>query len=136
MACLLLINVFGQGVLNMLSRFGFAPQIWPGFTPARNQQTDHWMLDSFERLCGRPLAPVTGGLRTSTTAPPGRPSSAWSSLSAYAALATLLTWHTLHRFEIVAGTGSPLHTPHHPLDANEQIAVPTSNQHQVVDANA
>ena len=33
MACLLLINVFGQGVLNMLSRFGFAPQLWPGFTP-------------------------------------------------------------------------------------------------------
>ena len=33
MACLLLINVFGQGVLNLLSRFGFAPQLWPGFSP-------------------------------------------------------------------------------------------------------
>ena len=33
MACLLLINVFGQGTLNMLSRLGFAPQLWPGFTP-------------------------------------------------------------------------------------------------------
>ena len=33
MASLLLINVFGQGLLNMLSRFGYAPQLWPGFTP-------------------------------------------------------------------------------------------------------
>ena len=32
-ASLLLINVTGQGVLNALSRFGFAPQVWPGFTP-------------------------------------------------------------------------------------------------------
>jgi hypothetical protein len=33
MTCLRLINVFGQGVLNILSRFGFAPQLWPGFSP-------------------------------------------------------------------------------------------------------
>jgi hypothetical protein len=27
MASMLLINIFGQGLLNMLSRFGFAPQL-------------------------------------------------------------------------------------------------------------
>ena len=32
-ALLLLVNVSGQGVLNTLAPRGFAPQVWPGFTP-------------------------------------------------------------------------------------------------------
>ena len=55
MACLLLINVFGQGVLNLLSRFGFAPQLWPGFSP---YEISKLLLDSqyIEHLRSRRVA--------------------------------------------------------------------------------
>ena len=57
MACLLLINVLGQGMLNMLSRFGFAPQLWPGFTP---YEIAKLVLDPqfLEYLSSRTLAQV------------------------------------------------------------------------------
>ena len=55
MASLLLINVIGQGVLNMLSRFGFAPQLWPGFMPV---EVARLILDSqfFEHTRSRAMA--------------------------------------------------------------------------------
>ena len=32
-ACLILCNVIGQGVINLTSKYGYGPQVWPGFTP-------------------------------------------------------------------------------------------------------
>ncbi len=56
-ACLLLINVLGQGMLNVLSRFGYAPQLWPGFTP---YEIAKLVLDPqfLEYLSSRTLAQV------------------------------------------------------------------------------
>jgi hypothetical protein len=136
MACLLLINVFGQGVLNMLSRLGFAPQLWPGFTP---YEISKLMLDTtfIERLSKAQwprfwwLSTVDDGLAWQTIF-------SIASLLAYAALATLLTWHTLRRFEIVAGRArrSTTPPPFVPTDPKDQPATPASNQHQVADAIA
>ena len=101
MASLLLINVFGQGLLNMLSRFGYAPQLWPGFTP---YEISKLVLDThfIDRLKESKwpsswwVSSMDDGLVWQTIFSVG-------SVLAYAALAALLVWHTLHRFEIVAG---------------------------------
>jgi hypothetical protein len=134
MACLLLINVFGQGLLNMLSRFGFAPHLWPGFTP---YEVSKLMLDRqfIQRLS------TTEWPRWSVLSIDEGP--AWQvifsvvSLLVYAALASLLTWHTLFRYEIVAGrarrSATPPANPTHPKD---QTVPPASKQPQVADAIA
>jgi ABC-type transport system involved in multi-copper enzyme maturation permease subunit len=101
MACLLLINVFGQGLLNMLSRFGYAPQLWPGFTP---YEISKLLLDKhfIDRLAESKwpsswwVSSMDDGLVWQTIFSVG-------SVLAYVTLAALLVWHTLHRFEIVAG---------------------------------
>jgi ABC-type transport system involved in multi-copper enzyme maturation permease subunit len=98
---LLLMNVTGQGVLNALSKFGFAPQIWPGFTVI---EISKLLLDPpfIQRLASESwprswwISSIDDGL-------------AWQSIftalsiAGYALFATLLTWHALRRFEIVAG---------------------------------
>ena len=133
MACLLLINVLGQGILNMLARYGFAPQIWPGFTP---HEISKLILDTqFIEHLSVAHWPRSWWVADMDNGPAWQAIFSVVSLSAYAALATLLTWHTLRRFETVAGRARRSTTPT-PTDAKEQIAVPTSNQHQVVDANA
>jgi hypothetical protein len=101
MASLLLINVFGQGVLNMLSRFGFAPQLWPGFSPYEiskllldPQYLDHLLIAEWPyswRVSAMDDGPVWQAIFSIT------------SLITYALMATLLIWHNLHRFEIIAG---------------------------------
>ncbi len=101
MASLLLINVFGQGVLNMLSRLGFAPQIWPGFTPGEISKMI-LEVDFFERLRIAQW-PVYWNVRSIDDGIAWRTIFSVASLVAYAALATLLLWHTIRRFEIVAG---------------------------------
>jgi ABC-type transport system involved in multi-copper enzyme maturation permease subunit len=100
-ASLLLINVTGQGVLNSLSMFHYSPQIWPGFTPA---EIGRLLMDE------RYLRALTSGewpRYWSVSAIDG--SEIWHaifsvlSVVTYAALAALLTWHTLRRFKVVAG---------------------------------
>jgi ABC-type transport system involved in multi-copper enzyme maturation permease subunit len=100
-ALLLLVNVAGQGTVNMLAPHGFAPQDWPGFTPyevdklvmepgiVQTLQAAQW--PRFWRLWDIDDGP--GWLATFSV----------MSLVGYAVLAALLTRDALQRFEIVAG---------------------------------
>jgi ABC-type transport system involved in multi-copper enzyme maturation permease subunit len=109
MASLLLINVFGQGVLNLLARFGFAPQLWPGFSP---YEISKLLLDSqyieHLRVAEWPyswrVSAMDDGLVWRTIF-------SIASLAAYTTMAALLLWHTLHRFEIVVGRARRSTTP-------------------------
>ena len=136
MACLLLINVLGQGMLNMLSRLGYAPQLWPGFTPyeiaklvldpqflehlSSTRWPNHWSISSMNDSLFWPIF--------------------FSVLSmvAYSGLSTLLIWHTLHQFEIVAGrarrTTSP--PPSLPTLPDRQKASGITKQGEVIDGVA
>jgi ABC-type transport system involved in multi-copper enzyme maturation permease subunit len=103
-ACLILINVTGQGILNVFSRYGFAPQVWPGFTPyeigkllllpdfpgklASASWPSSWRISAIDE--GLPWLTIIGVLSVCT----------------YAALASFLTWHSLRRFEMIAGRAS------------------------------
>ncbi len=102
-ALLLLINVTGQGVLNTIATRGFAPVLWPGFTPyeisklvfnpqiVRSLAEASWPQSWFWHLRN-----IDDGV-------------AWQaifsvlSLFGYLSLAMLLTWDALRRFEMVAG---------------------------------
>ncbi len=101
MASLLLINVTGQGLLNALSVFRFAPQIWPGFTPA---EIGKLLID--ERYL---LELTTKPWRQYLSVSSMDNSALWDaifsviSVLSYAALAAFLNWHSLRRFEYVAG---------------------------------
>ena len=101
MACLLLNNVLGQGVLNMLSRFGFAPQLWPGFSPYEMSKLllDPQYLEQI-RVVSWPYA---WRIRAMDDGLAWRTIFSITSLVGYALLATVLIWHVLRRFEIVAG---------------------------------
>jgi hypothetical protein len=101
MTCLLLINVVGQGVLNMLSRFGFAPQLWPGFSPYEMSKLlleaeflDH--LRAAEWPYSWRIYAMDDGLAWRTIF-------SIASLSAYTVMAAAFVWHALYRFEIIAG---------------------------------
>jgi ABC-type transport system involved in multi-copper enzyme maturation permease subunit len=101
MASLLLINVLGQGVLNMLSKFGWAPQLWPGFTPyevsklvLHSQFIEHFSNIQWPHSWS--VSAMDDGVAWQTIF-------SVASLLTYSAFAALLIWHTLHRFEIVAG---------------------------------
>jgi ABC-type transport system involved in multi-copper enzyme maturation permease subunit len=101
---LLLINVAGQGTLNAVSRFGLAPQLWPGFTP---YEIAKLLLDPpyVKRVITAFLTPWP----QSWWATDMDPGPVWHAIFtvvsalAYTALAMVLTWHAVHRFEIVAG---------------------------------
>ncbi len=100
-ASLLLINVAGQGTLNAISRFGFAPQVWPGFTPyemcklifepeiVRRLKDASW---PFSCLVWK----IDEGIAWLTTL-------SVLSVLGYAVLAAALTSHSLYQFEVVAG---------------------------------
>ena len=100
-ASLLLINVAGQGTLNALSRLGFAPQVWPGFTPyevsklvfepeiIRRLKDASWPFSSL-------VWKIDEGIAWLTTL------SVLSALG-YAMLAAALTSYSLYQFEVVAG---------------------------------
>jgi hypothetical protein len=100
-ALLLLINVIGQGVLNMLAPYGFAPQDWPGFTP---YEVAKFVMEPafFERFkfAGWPRL---SQIRDVDDGPGWLAAFSVMSLVGYASLGSLLTWDTLRRFEIVAG---------------------------------
>jgi ABC-2 family transporter protein len=106
-ACLILLNVSGQGMLNMISRFGFAHQDWPGFTPYEISKL--FFDPDIIRLLSNVSWPtvwrissIDGGLAWLTIF-------SVASLLNYAALAALLTWHALRRFEVVAGRARRRH---------------------------
>jgi ABC-type transport system involved in multi-copper enzyme maturation permease subunit len=100
-ACLLLINVVGQGALNMASRRGFAPQIWPGFTP---YEVSKLVLDPFFRvLLSESSWPDFRRLWDVDAGAGWMAAFSMISLAAYAILAAILTCDCLRRFEIVAG---------------------------------
>jgi hypothetical protein len=101
MASLLLINVFGQGVLNLLSRFGFAPQLWPGFSP---YEISKLLLDPqyIEQLSAAQW-PYAWRIAAMDDSIVWRTIFSVASLLAYIAMAALLIGYALHRFEIVAG---------------------------------
>jgi ABC-type transport system involved in multi-copper enzyme maturation permease subunit len=100
-ALLLLINVTGQGALNMLAPYGFAPQDWPGFTP---YEVAKLVMEPefFERF---KLAqwPRFWQLRDVDDGPGWLATFSIMSLVGYASLAFILTWDMHRRFEIVAG---------------------------------
>jgi hypothetical protein len=98
---LLLINVAGQGVLNALSARGFAAWVWPGFTP----------YEVYKLVMEPAFLQVLSGTTWPRLWPPWSVDDGWGwlatfsilSVAGYAALAAVLTWDSLRRFEIVAG---------------------------------
>ncbi len=100
-AALLLVNVSGQGIINMLSIRGFAPQLWPGFTPYEVGKLV-MSTDILQRLSQASWPhlwrfwALDDGLGWLTIF-------SVISLMAFAVLAAFLTWDALRRFEIVAG---------------------------------
>jgi hypothetical protein len=99
-ATLLLVNVFGQGLLNMLSRFEFAPQLWPGFSP---YEISKLLPDSqyIEHLHAAQW-PYSWRVSAMDNSPVWRTIFSTVSLSVYTTMAVVLVWHTLYRFETVA----------------------------------
>jgi ABC-type transport system involved in multi-copper enzyme maturation permease subunit len=100
-AALLLVNVAGQGILNTLAARGFAPQLWPGFTPYEVGKLvmDTQLLYQLSHMTWPQLWrfwDLDDGLGWLTVF-------SIISLMAYAALAAFLTWDALRRFEIAAG---------------------------------
>jgi len=100
-ASLLLISITGQGLLNAVTPFGFSPQIWPGFTPS---EVGKLVFDP--HFVGR-LAeagwPRSWRIRSIDNTEAWRTIFIVLSVLTYATFATLLTWDSLRRFEIVAG---------------------------------
>jgi hypothetical protein len=100
-ACLILCNVVGQGAVNLTSRYGYGPQVWPGFTPyeiAKLVVQPHF-VQWFTRVSWLPFWhawPIDDGLQWLTRL------SVVSAL-VYAALAAMLTWLALRRYEVTAG---------------------------------
>jgi ABC-type transport system involved in multi-copper enzyme maturation permease subunit len=100
-ASLLLVNVIGQGILNTLSARGFAPQLWPGFTP---YEVGKLVMDTRIMLNLTHMTwpqhwrfwDLDDGMGWLTVF-------SIINLIAYAFLAAFLTWDALRRFEIAAG---------------------------------
>ncbi len=100
-ASLILLNVSGQGILNALSQIGFAPQVWPGFTP---YEISKLFLDpSIIRHLTEESWPTVWRLSSVDNGFAWLTIFSVASLLGYASLASLLTWLALRRFEVVAG---------------------------------
>jgi ABC-type transport system involved in multi-copper enzyme maturation permease subunit len=101
MASLLLINVSGQGLLNSFALFRYAPQLWPGFTPA---EIGKLLLDAryIHDLRSRPW-PLSWSVWSIDDSPVWHVITGIISVTSYAGLAAFLTMHTLRRFEFIAG---------------------------------
>jgi ABC-type transport system involved in multi-copper enzyme maturation permease subunit len=118
-ASLLLVNVAGQGVLNMSSRRGFAPQIWPGFTP---YEVSKLVLDPFFRVyLSESSWPDFRRLWDVDAGAGWMAAFSMISLAGYATLAAILTCDCLRRFEIVAGRAR------RPRRAHRREPVPVQN---------
>ncbi len=100
-ATLLLVNVLGQGILNMFWVRGFVPQIWPAFTPYEVAKLV-MNPEFFRSLRAATLPRLTGASLIADA-------QAWLaifsvvSLICYATLALVLTKDTIRRFPIAAG---------------------------------
>ncbi len=101
MACLLLINVFGQGMLNVLSRLGFAPQLWPGFTPYEISKL--LIHPEFATSLAKLHWPSSWWVSSMDDGMVWQTISSAVSILGYSALAALLIWHSVYRFDVVAG---------------------------------
>jgi ABC-type transport system involved in multi-copper enzyme maturation permease subunit len=135
-ACLLLINVLGQGMLNMLSKFGYAPQLWPGFTP---YETSKLVLDShFSEDLSNTHWPSSWSVSSMDNSLFWHIFFSVLSMLAYSALSAILIWHILHRFEIVAGRARRATTqpPNPPTFRNPEKSTLTTNRYKIVDDTA
>jgi ABC-type transport system involved in multi-copper enzyme maturation permease subunit len=100
-ALLLLINVMGQGVINMLVPRGFAPQVWPGFTPYEIAKLV--MEPPFFERFRFGIRPQFWRLWEVDDGPNWLATLGVMSLVGYASLAATLVWHAIRSFEAVAG---------------------------------
>jgi hypothetical protein len=98
---LLLINIAGQGVLNVVSTYGFTPLIWPGFTPY--DVSKFAFYPGFVSLLAQSGWPQSWHIRNIDTGLNWQTIFSVLSVLFHATLATLLTWDSLRRFEVVAG---------------------------------
>jgi ABC-type transport system involved in multi-copper enzyme maturation permease subunit len=107
---LLLINLAGQGIINTASRRGYAPLIWPGFTP---YEISKLVFDPyyFGRLADLPW-PQLWRIRDLDDGPAWLAVLSLASLAGYPTLAALLTWDSLRRFPIAAGRARRPGHPH------------------------
>ncbi len=98
---MVLVNVSGQGILNVLSKYGYASLVMPGFTP---YEVGKLVLspDYFRQL-GADRWPPFWRLWDVDGGPAWLAIFSLMSLVVYAGLAAVLTWHTIRRFEVVAG---------------------------------
>ncbi len=98
---LLLVNVSGQGVLNVLSKYGFASLDGPGFTP---YEVGKLVMDPhFFRRFHSAQWPPFWRLWDVDDGPAWMAIFGIMSLAIDAGLAALLTWQAIRRFEVVAG---------------------------------
>jgi hypothetical protein len=108
-AGLLLINVVGQGVLNISSQNGFGPQIWPGFTPS---EISKLVLEpSFVWRFSGTSWPHTWRISAIDDSFAWQTISSALSLCGYGALAGLLFSHAVRRFDTIAGRARRTKTP-------------------------
>jgi hypothetical protein len=112
-ACLILCNVVGQGVVNLSSRYGFGPQVWPGFTPYEicKLVVEPHLIQWLTSVSWAPfwhIWTIDDGVQWLTRF-------SVASALAYATLAALLTWLSLRRFEVVAGRARRPHKPQSPF---------------------
>jgi ABC-type transport system involved in multi-copper enzyme maturation permease subunit len=107
---LLLMNVAGQGIANTLSRAGFAPQVWPGFTP---YELSKLVFDPylFERVAETQW-PQIWRIHDIDSGPGWLATFSILSLAGYATLGAALTWDSLRRFKIAAGRARRPRRPH------------------------
>ncbi len=98
---LLLVNVSGQGVLNVLSKYGFASLAGPGFTP---YEVGKLIMDPhfFRRFYSTQWPPFWR-LWDVDDGPAWMAIFSIMSLVIYSGLAAVLTWDAIRRFEVVAG---------------------------------
>jgi hypothetical protein len=100
-SCLILVNVTGQGILNLFSRYGFAPQVWPGFTPYEIGKL--LLLPDFPGRLAQATWPTSWRISAIDDGVAWLTIVGVLSLVGYSTMACILTWHSLRRFEDVAG---------------------------------
>jgi ABC-type transport system involved in multi-copper enzyme maturation permease subunit len=105
LSCLFLLNIAGQVFLNLTSRFGFAPQVWPGFTPSEVGKL-LLSIDYFDRLRESSWPDFWWRVSSIDNGLPWRVILGAVSVLGYAAFAALVTWHSIRMLEIVAGRAS------------------------------
>ncbi len=98
---LLLVNLIGQGVINMLSPRGYAPLVWPGFTP---YEVSKLVMDiHIGQTFAQANWPSFWRLWEVNDGPGWLATFSVMSVVIYAAFGALLTFDALRRFENVAG---------------------------------